>query len=312
MNIVFLDRDSIPSRISLKKPTHKHQWQEYPNTSSDQIVERLKFADVAISNKVPMNAEVMRQLSKLKMIGVAATGTDLIDLDYCKCHGIEVRNVNDYTGASVPEHALMLMLMLARQLPAYHRDVLKGKWQKSAQFCLLEHPIVNLSGSTLGIVGYGVLGKTLSEYAKPLGMNVVIAARKEATTIAKGRMPFKEVLKCSDFVSLHCPLNAQTHHLIGMNEFKMMKRSAILINTARGGVVHESDLVKALQQKIIGGAGVDVLTKEPPTEGNPILDVQLPNLIVTPHIAWGSDDSIQRLVDQLIDSIDDFMAHYCD
>jgi glycerate dehydrogenase len=215
--------------------------------------------------------------------------------------------VRNYAGHTVPEHALMLMLALRRNLLSYRNDVRAGEWERAHAFCLFNHPIHDLHGSLLGIIGHGVLGRAVERLALALGMRVLISEHKGADKIRDGRKSFEEVLRVSDIVTLHSPLNDETRNMIGAAELSMMKRGALLINTARGGLVDEKALVESLQRGTIGGAGFDVLTKEPPREGNPLLAVNLPNFILTPHNAWASREAMQALADQLVENIEAFM-----
>ncbi len=303
--IVFLERNTFDAEF--RRPRFAHEWIEYGETERSQIVERLSDATIAICNKLPMREPDLSRLSKLKLIAVAATGVDNIDLSYCKKRGITVCNTRNYAKHSLPEHVLMLMLALRRNLVAYTKDVRASKWQQAKQFCLLNHPIHDLHGSTIGIIGYGALGKTVAALAESIGMRVLVAERKHATINREGRTEFEEVLQLSDVLTLHCPLAEETRNLIDAEEFQMMKREAILINTARGGLVREEALVEALRSGVIAGAGVDVLTEEPPRQGNILLDQDFPNLIVTPHVAWASKEAMQALADQLIDNIEAFI-----
>ncbi|STQ91785.1 D-2-hydroxyacid dehydrogenase [Iodobacter fluviatilis] len=304
--IVFLDRDSLPlTLLPLKAP---HQWQEYANTSADEVAERLINADIAISNKVPLSAATIAACPNLKLIAVAATGYNQIDLAACKARGIRVCNIRDYALAGVPEHALMLMLALRRQLLAYRADVEAGQWQQAKSFCHFAVPIHDLAGSTLTLIGSGALGQAMAGLARALGMNVLFAERKHAETVRQGYVDFNEALSRADVLSLHCPLNEQTRNLIGAAELALMKKDAVLINTARGGLVDEVALLHALQTGQLGGAGLDVLITEPPKDGNALLDVSLPNLIITPHIAWAGQFTMQQLADQLIHNIDAFLV----
>ena len=270
----------------------------------DEIVERLKDATIAIINKVPMRADVLKQLPKLKLIAVAATGTDVVDKAYCKEHDITVVNIRNYAFNTVPEHVIALIFALRRNLLTYVKDVQDGVWNKSSQFCFLTHPIRDIAGSTLGIVGYGALGKSIGKRAEALGMKVL------AYDIfpQPGLTDFETILKESDIITLHVPLTPETKNMIGEKEFERMKPTAILINTARGGLVDEAALAKALKAGTIAGAGFDVLTVEPPKDGNILLDKTIPNLIVTPHVAWASKEAMQILADQLIDNIEAFVA----
>ncbi|MCX7208486.1 MAG: D-2-hydroxyacid dehydrogenase [Proteobacteria bacterium] len=304
--IVFLDRDSLPlTLLPLKAP---HQWQEYANTTDDKVAERLFNADIAISNKVPMTAATIAACPNLKLIAVAATGYNQIDLAACKARGIRVCNIRDYALAGVPEHALMLMLALRRQLLTYRADVEAGKWQQAASFCHFSAPIHDLAGSTLCLIGSGALGQAMATLARAIGMEVIFAERKSASSVRDGFVNFKEALARADVLSLHCPFNAETNNLIGAAELVLMKNNAVLINTARGGLVDEVALLHALQTGQLGGAGLDVLITEPPRNGNVLLDISLPNLIITPHIAWAGQFTMQQLADQLIHNIDAFLA----
>lgn len=303
--IVFLDRNTLEA--SLRQPAFAHEWIDYAETASNEVVERLKRATIAVTNKVRLRETELSQLPELRLIAVAATGVDIIDLDYCRRAGLTVSNVRDYAVHAVPEHALMLMLALRRNLLSYRRDVQAGEWQRAHSFCLFEHPIHDLHGSTLGIIGYGALGQSVERLALAFGMRVLISEHKGAERIRDGRVEFEEVLRESDVLTLHSPLNDETRNMIGRAELSLMKPDAVLINTARGGLVDESALAEALREGRIGGAGFDVLTQEPPREGNPLLGLHLPNFILTPHNAWASRETMQALADQLIDNMEAFV-----
>jgi glycerate dehydrogenase len=304
--IVFLDRDSLPlTLLPLKAP---HQWQEYANTAPDEVAHRLQHADIAISNKVPITAATLAACPNLKMIAVAATGYNQIDVLACKERGVRVCNIRDYALAGVPEHALMLMLALRRQLLVYRADIEAGQWQRAKSFCHFSAPIQDLAGSTLALIGSGALGQAMANLARALGMTVIFAERKHASEVRQGFVAFHEALALADVVSLHCPFNEQTRNLIGSAELALMKKDAVLINTARGGLVDEVALLHALQTGQLGGAGLDVLIAEPPSSGNALLDISLPNLIITPHIAWAGRFTMQQLADQLIHNIDAYLA----
>lgn len=303
--IVFLDRNTLEADV--RRPGFSHEWIEYDETNRSQVVERLEDATIAITNKVPLREAELIELPSLRFIGVAATGVDIIDMEYCRRKGIPVSNVRNYAGHTVPEHALMLMLALRRNLLSYRADVQAGAWERAHAFCLFEHPIHDLYGSVLGIIGHGVLGRAVERLALALGLRVLIAEHKGAEEIREGRTRFEEVLKASDVITLHAPLNDETRNMIGAPELSIMKKDAILINTARGGLVDEKALADSLRRGGIGGAGFDVLTTEPPREGNPLLDLNLPNFILTPHNAWASREAMQALADQLIDNIEAFV-----
>lgn len=301
-SIVFLDRETLSAE--LRTPNFPHSYREYAVTRGPEVVERLKDATIAIINKVPMRKETLAQLPKLKLIAVAATGTDVIDKDYCRTAGITIVNIRNYAFNTVPEHVFALIFALRRNLVAYREDVRKGAWQRADQFCFFPHPIRDIAGSTIGIIGFGALGKSVAQRAKALGMRVL------ATDIVAqpGLVDLPTVLKESDVVTLHVPLTPQTRAMIGKEQLAMMRRDAILINTARGGLVDEHALAQALEEKVIAGAGFDVLTTEPPKDGNILLELDLPNFILTPHIAWASREAMQILADQLVDLIEAFVA----
>ncbi len=303
--IVFLERDTF--NVSFRKPAFDHEWVEFGETTPGEVVQRLGQATIAICNKVSLRGEALAQLPNLRLIAVAATGVDNVDLAFCRNHNIAVCNTRGYAANSLPEHALMLMLALRRNLVAYRNDVRNGRWHEARQFCLLDHPIADLKGSTLGIVGFGTLGKSMAELGRAIGMDVIVAERKNAATVREGRVAFGELLERSDVISLHCPLTEETKNLISAGELGQMKCDAILINTARGGLIDDHALLAALQDGRIAGAGIDVLRNEPPRQGNPLLEVDLPNLIVTPHNAWASRQAMQTLADQLIDNLEAFV-----
>ncbi len=309
IKIAFLDRATIAPYIKLRAPDFAHEWIEYARTSRAQVLERLAGCTIAVVNKVPLRAAQLSQLSELKMIAVAATGTDIIDKDYCEQHNIVVTNIRDYATVSVPEHVLSLMFALRRNIFAYQQDVAAGEWQKAGQFCFFNHPVSDLAGSRLGIIGGGALGQALAKLAVALGMQVVFGDRKGATEIRAGKVSFSELLASSDVISLHCPLTADSKDLIALDELRSMKNSALLINTARGGLVNEADLVTALQDGLIAGAGFDVTISEPPPDDHPFFALMgSTNFILTPHIAWASQQAMQTLADQLIDNIERFVV----
>lgn len=304
--IVFLDRSSLDARV--RRPAFAHSWQDYANTAPHEVVERLRTASVAITNKVPLRAEALRQLPELRMIAVAATGYDVIDVDYCMANSIAVANIRNYAVHTVPEHTFTLITALRRNLLAYRADVERGRWQQSEQFCFFDHPIRDLHGATLGIIGEGVLGQGTARIARGFGMRVLFADHAPPRAPGVEFTPLDSVLAESDVVSLHVPLTPETRNLIGIEQLRRMKRGALLINTSRGGLVDEAALAQALTEGLIAGAGFDVLTREPPTDGNPLLALRLPNFILTPHVAWASEGAMQSLADQLVDNIEAYVA----
>ena len=300
--VVFLDRESL--RATVRRPAAADRYVEHAATSADEVVARLQDATVAITNKVALREADLRKLPKLRMIAVAATGYDVVDVGYCREHGIAVANIRNYAVHTVPEHAFALILALRRSLLAYRADVEAGVWQRSTQFCFFTHEIGDLHGSLLGIIGEGALGRGLAQIGRAFGMRPVFAdhAAREATDLEFMALP--ELLSSADVLSLHCPLTPASRNMIGERELRSMKKTALLINTARGGLVDEAALVRAIEEGWIGGAGFDVLTAEPPRAGNPLLEIRRPNFILTPHVAWASSGAMQFLADQLIDNID--------
>jgi glycerate dehydrogenase len=307
--IVFLESESIVADI--RRPAFDHDWVSYPKTAPDQVLERLAGATIAVINKVPLSSATVHALPALKMVAVSATGTNVVDLEACRARGIVVSNIRGYADHTVPEHAIALLLALSRNLVAWRESLLAGRWQESDQFCLFDHPIRDLHGATLGVIGSGSLGQGVIRLAEAFGMKILLAERKGASSVRPGYTAFEAVLAESDAISLHCPLTPETQDLIGVAELQAMKRSALLINTARGGLVDEAALIQALRQGWIAGAGFDVITAEPPPAGHAMVAPELlalPNFLLTPHVAWSSRPAMQALADQLIDNIEAFMV----
>ncbi len=300
--IVFLDRETLDA--NLRKPNFLHEYTEHAQTSPAEIVERLEGADICITNKVPLREDTLKQLPGLKLIAVAATGTDVIDKAYTTAHGITVSNIRNYAFNTLPEHVFALLFALRRNLVNYHNSVFHGRWGYNNHFCYFDYPIYDIAGSTLGIIGYGALGKEIEKRAVALGMKVLV----NDVVDLPNKVDVQTLLRDSDVVTLNLPLTPQTKNLIGAKELASMKKTASIINTARGGIIDEQALVDALRKGVIGGAGMDVLTVEPPKNGNVLLDPTIPNLIVTPHVAWASKEAMQVLADQLIDNIDAYVA----
>lgn len=305
-HVVFLDRGSVKAEI--RGLNFKHTYEEYSKTSFNQIVPRLQQATIAIINKVQLNEEMLVKLPKLRMVAVAATGYDCADIAACKTHGVEVINIRDYAMRTVPEHVFMMILSLRRNLMAYRLDIENGMWQKSDQFCLFTHDICDLYGTTIGIIGNGAIGQATAAIARGFGMRVIFSKYKLSSVDNVESVPFKVVLAQSDILTLHCPMTPETRDMIGINELRKMKRNALLINTARGGLVNEKALIQALDEGLIAGAGFDVLTTEPPESSHPLLNIKRPNFILTPHVAWTSDGAMQLLAEQLINNIEEWVA----
>ncbi len=307
--IVFLDRATIAPQIRLRAPSFPHELVVHEYTQAEQVVERLAGASIAIVNKVPLTAAALEQLPDLRLIAVAATGTDCIDKAYCQQRGIAVSNIRGYALNTVPEHTFALMLALRRNIVAYRDDVLAGEWQRSGQFCFFNHAIHDLGGARLGIIGEGVLGQRVAEIARAFGMVPLFAAHKGSSGLGPLYTPWDEVLATSDIITLHSPLTPQTRGMVALPEFRAMARRPLIINTARGGLVDEDALVQALDEGLIAGAGFDVAAGEPPAADSPMMRIAgRPNVILTPHVAWASDEAQQALADQLIDNIDNFVG----
>ena len=306
LHIVVLDRDTLVNRpFDFDFP---HTLSSYGTTEAHETLERIRGADIVITNKVVISAQAFAENPQLKLVAVTATGVNNVDVEAAKQNGTAVCNIRAYGNESVAEHAFMMMITLMRNLPAYQRDVAAGLWENSPFFCHLGAPMRDLNGKTLAIFGRGNIGKTLATYAQAFKMNVVFAEHKHAQNVRDGYVSFDEAIRSADVVSLNCPLTPQTANMIGEAELQQMKPGAILINCGRGGLVDEAALVAALKYGQIGGAGFDVLTQEPPRNGNPLLKARLPNLIVTPHIAWASQEAANRLFDILLDNINRFVA----
>lgn len=307
--IVFLDRATIAPQIRLRRPDFEHEMVVHDHTGPEQVVERLQGASIAITNKVALTAAALAQLPALRLVAVAATGTDCVDKAYCQAHGIAVANIRGYAVNTVPEHTFALILALRRNLVAYREDVIRGEWQKSGQFCFFNHPIRDLAGSRLGIIGEGALGQSVAAIGRALGMVPLFAAHKGKSGFGRLYTPWDEMLATSDVITLHSPLTSETRNMIALPEFRQMARRPLLINTARGGLVDEQALVQALDEGLISGAGFDVTVGEPPAPDSPMMRIaSRPNVILTPHVAWASDEAQQTLADQLIENIENFVA----
>ena len=308
MRGVFLDSATV-DRHDLDLGALKSSlpdWSIRSATAINEVGEAIQNADIVISNKVPLNRETIQQADSLKLICVAATGTNNVDLAAAAEQKITICNARGYATTSVVEHVFTLILALTRHLHEYRAAVSKGKWQTTESFCLLDYPIRELSGQTLGIIGYGELGRAVAAMGRSFGMNILVAQRPGGAAQA-GRLPLEQLLSQADIISLHCPLTDNTRNLIDHRKFALMGKDTLLINTARGGIVNEIALRQALQSGHIAGAAIDVLSEEPPRLGNPLLDDPLPNLIVTPHIAWASITARQSLINELTENIHAFL-----
>jgi len=305
---VFLDLSTI-DRGDLDLSTLMSldvQWTLYKATRPTETASRIEQMNLVVSNKIILNRRLLSGATSLQLICIAATGTNNVNLQAARDFDIPVTNVRRYATPSVIQHVFSLILALTTHLREYQHLIKMNRWQSSEQFCLLDYPISELHGKTMGIVGFGELGQGVARVAESLGINVLVS-RRPGSPRRRGRTPFDELLGRSDILSLHCPLTDNTRKLIGDHELTLMKPSALLINTARGGIVDETALAEALKRGEIAGAGIDVLTDEPPSQGSPLLESNIPNLIVTPHIAWASQESRQRLIEEVARNIQAFI-----
>lgn len=307
-HIVLLDRAAL--RTTIRRPAFPHSWSEHATTSPDQVLERLREATIAVVNAVAIDAKVLADPASadLRLIAVAATGVDRVDLAAAAERGVWVTNIRGWCDHAVAEHVLCLVLSLRRQLLPYHTAVQDGTWARSPSYSLLFEPLpLEVRGQTLGIIGFGSTGQALARVAGALGMEVLVAERR-GRPARPGRTSFEDTLRGSDVLSLHCPLNEETRNLIGAPELALLRPHALLVNCSRGGVIDEAAVAAALIDGRLGGAAADVLAEEPPRTGSPLLEPGVPNVIVTPHMAWASQQALDTLVEQLIDNIEAFVA----
>lgn len=281
--------------------------QLFARTTPEQVIERLRGATVAITNKAVIDADAMAANPDLKLILISATGTNNVDLEAARRHGITVCNCQGYGTPSVAQHTIMLLLNLATRLADYQKAVGAGRWQQASQFCLLDYPIVELAGKTLGLLGHGELGSAVARLAEAFGMRVLLG-QIPGRPARPDRLPLEQLLPQVDALTLHCPLNEHTRNFIGARELALLKPGAFVVNTARGGLIDEQALADALRNGHLGGAATDVLSTEPPTQGNPLLAADIPRLIVTPHNAWGSREARQRIVGQMSENARAFFS----
>lgn len=310
LNAVILDETSFnPDDLDLSNLLSLNKnWQRYESTTKEQRLERLQNVHIAIANKVFFDKELLSQLPDLKVILLTATGMDNVDLDYCKANDISAYNVTDYGTASVSQHVFSLILALATSLNDYQTMTRNGEWSKCKHFSSLQYPIQELAGKTLGLIGYGTLAKGVEKLALAFDMKILIAARAGTESAAEGRILIEELLPQVDVLSLHCPLTPTTNKLVNRDFLEKMKSSALLINAARGGVIDNVELAQALCDGVISGAGIDVLEQEPPPADHPLLDPSIPNLILTPHVAWAAIEARQRVVEKVATNLRDWQA----
>ena len=309
-SVVFLDAATIGPGVTVRRPDFAHEWAEYERTAADEVAARLADATIAITNKAPIRAPTLEACPGLRMIAVAATGFDCIDVDAAKARGVAVANIRGYAVNTVPEHAFALILALRRNLVEYREQTLAGRWIEADQFCFFNRPIPDLAGSTLGVIGAGALGSSVGRIGAAFGMNVLYHDDYAKEAPPEGPLvPLERLRDEADVVTCHCPLTDETRGLVGADFLARMKESAIVVNTARGGIVDEEALAEAIRSGSIAGVGLDVTSTEPaPADSTIMALAKLPNVILTPHVAWASTGAMQTLVDQLIDNIEAFVA----
>ncbi|SBS31723.1 Putative 2-hydroxyacid dehydrogenase [Marinomonas aquimarina] len=308
MKAVFLDRGSFPEDIKIPMPESVKETQFFHNCNHENVLERIQDADIVMSNKVILSRQTLAQCPNLKLVQVMATGTNNVDLQACQDLGIAVQNVAGYSTVSVPEHTFAMMLELRRNLTRYREAIKQGRWAECEFFGFLDFPLNDLANSTLCLLGKGSLGNRVAEIARAFGMKVIFAEHRGAETVRDGYMDFNEAIKAADVVSLHCPLTDSTRNVIDKDVFALMKPTAIVINTGRGGLVNEEDLVEAIKTERIAGAGFDVATVEPMPMNHVLQSIaHLPNFILTPHVAWASEYSMARLLQIACDNMASFI-----
>lgn len=311
MKAVFLDRNTLSERIDVDIPKGVNQWVAFQKTAPDEIVQRLKPADIAIVNKVKIDEAILRQLPNLKLIHLTATGMDNIDREAARALGIEVKNVAGYSTESVTEHFFMLLLSAMRALKTYHESVADGTWQKDGRFCLTEPAVLELHGKTLGIIGVGNIGKSITKVARAFGMRVLWAERQGVAPRNEEYTDFGKVLSQSDIIALTCPLTPETKHLVNEEFISKLRKKPLLINVSRGAVVDPQAVYEAIESNRIMGFAADVFEKEPPAADDPLLKIaNHPRVIYTPHIAWASEHAQDKLWRILKQQVEEFIVKY--
>ena len=308
-SIVFLDADTLGDADLRPLQQQATDLTLYPHTAPSDVLSRLQHADLAIVNKVRLDAATLQALPKLRCICVAATGMNNVDLDAAKQLNIAVHNVTGYAETAVPQHVFALLLQLCNNIQAYHQAVIQGEWSKSPHFCLLQYPITELAGKCFVVIGNGSLGQASARLATAFGMKVIVAEQAHAKTCRPGRVAFDSALAQADVISLHCPLTADTANLFNHDTFAKIKPGAILINTARGGLVDSAALLQALTSGPLSAAALDVLPQEPPATDDILINSGLANLLLTPHTGWASREARQRMVQQLARNIEHFRCN---
>ncbi len=311
LNAVILDETSFNNNGDMDLTNLlglNDNWARYDETAKDERLERLQNVQIAVANKIVFDKELLEQLPDLKVILLAATGMDNIDRDYCEANGIAYYNVTDYCTASLAQHVFTLILSLSTSINDYQRITRNGEWSKSAHFCTLQFPIQELAGKTLGLIGYGSLAKGVEKLAKAFDMNIMLGARVGSSEAPEGRVLIEDMLPQVDVLSVHCPLTPETNKMINYDFLSKMKSTAFIINSARGAVIDNADLAQALRDGVIAGAGIDVLEVEPPPADHPLLDPDIPNLILTPHVAWAAKEARQRVVEKVAANLKNWLS----
>ncbi|MBJ3776976.1 D-2-hydroxyacid dehydrogenase [Acuticoccus mangrovi] len=308
LSIVVLDGGTLSDEIEFRPPDVPHTMTVYERTAPEEVAARIQDADIVVLNKVAMGPDEIAAAPKLKLIAIAATGHDKIDQAACRAHGVTVSNVREYAVNTVPEHTFALLLALRRSIVPYRASVIAGRWEEAGQFCYFDYPIADLSGATLGVIGDGSLGKRVAKLGEAFGMRVLFSAYKGVDGMGPLYTPFDEVMRVADVITLHCPLMPATRNLISDREFALMERKPLIINTARGGLVDEEALERALEAGAIAGAGFDVVTTEPPGENHVMRRIAArDDVIITPHVAWASREAVQAVADQVTDMIESYV-----
>ena len=301
-NIVFLDSSTFPNHLKFNKIKFSHTWKNHKTTAPSEVINRIKQAHIIVNNKVDLGPKELMHAKKLELIALTATGTNIIDLEYCHKNNIRVCNLRNYASTTVAEHAFALMLVILRQIKGLEEDIASGLWQKQKIFTMVNRRVFNLHDKHLGIIGKGSIGKQVAKLARAFNMKVEFISARNLK-----RSQLHKFLKKQDIISLHCPLNKNTKDLITAKELNIMKNSSVIINTARGGIINELDLVTALKKKVIAGVGIDVTTAEPPKKNHPFYQIiKHSNFVWTPHTAWASEEALKASMDQLILNINEF------
>ncbi|NIF20149.1 NAD(P)-dependent oxidoreductase [Candidatus Pantoea multigeneris] len=307
-HVVFLDNEGIAPSVKIPELSFAHTWESYGYTANEDVVPRLQNATVALTCSVPLRAEHLRQLPKLKMISLALTGTDIVDMDYCQRHDITVTNVPGYASNTVAEHVVGAIYELFRRTSGYSQLMQRvRRGDVAAKNIYFDYRVRDVAGKTLGIIGTGPIAQRLDQLATQIGMHVLFDDRNGSLEGSR-YIPRETLLRTCDVISVNVPLTRETHNMIDAAELHLMKTDAIIINTARGGIINEAALMDAMQRGTIGGAAIDVVVNEPITADEPLLALtEMPNFILTPHMAWSSEDAMQTLISASVNNINAYI-----